>query len=96
MAFVEVRGLTKHFGAEMAVAGIDFDVPEGHLVTLLGPSGCGKTTTRRCLAGLERSDQGDIFIAGECVVSADQGIWIPPENRNIGIWSFNPMPSGRI
>ena len=52
MAFVEVRGLTKHFGAEAAVAGIDFDVPEGHFVTILGPSGCGKTTTLRCLAGL--------------------------------------------
>jgi iron(III) transport system ATP-binding protein len=85
MAFVEVRGLTKRFGAETAVAGIDFDVPEGHFVTLLGPSGCGKTTTLRCLAGLERPDAGDIVIGGEYVVSPDRGIWVPPEQRNLGM-----------
>ena len=85
MGFVEVRGLTKRFGTEVAVAGIDFDVPEGHFVTILGPSGCGKTTTLRCLAGLERADGGDIFIGGECVMSVDQGIWVPPEKRNLGM-----------
>lgn len=85
MAFVDVRGLTKHFGSETAVAGIDFEVPERHFVTLLGPSGCGKTTTLRCLAGLERADAGDIFIDGECVASPANGIWLPPEKRNIGM-----------
>jgi iron(III) transport system ATP-binding protein len=82
---VEVRGLTKHFGDEVAVGGIDFDVPEGHFVTLLGPSGCGKTTTLRCLAGLELADAGDIAIAGECVASPTRGIWVPSEKRNIGM-----------
>lgn len=85
MGFVEVRGLTKHFGAEVAVAGIDFEAPEGHFVTLLGPSGCGKTTTLRCLAGLERPDAGEIDIAGECVAAPSRGIWVAPEKRQIGM-----------
>ena len=85
MGFVDVHGLTKRFGSETVVAGIEFEVLESHFVTLLGPSGCGKTTTLRCLAGLERADAGDIFIDGECVASPTQGIWLPPERRNIGM-----------
>ena len=85
MGRVEVRGLTKQFGSETAVAGIDFDVPEGHFVTLLGPSGCGKTTTLRCLAGLERPDAGEIYIDNQCVAAPRQNIWTPPEKRDIGM-----------
>ncbi|WP_089942052.1 ABC transporter ATP-binding protein, partial [Candidatus Entotheonella palauensis] len=85
MARVEVRGLTKHFGSEVAVAGIDLSAPEGHFVTLLGPSGCGKTTTLRCLAGLERPDAGEIYIGDQCVAAPRQNIWVPPEKRNIGM-----------
>jgi ABC-type Fe3+/spermidine/putrescine transport system ATPase subunit len=85
VACVEVRGLTKHFGPEVAVAGIDFEVPEGHFVTLLGPSGCGKTTTLRCLAGLERPDAGEIYIDNQCVAAPGQNRWVPPEKRNLGM-----------
>lgn len=85
MGRVDIRGLTKHFGTEIAVAGIDFEVLEGQFVTLLGPSGCGKTTTLRCLAGLERADAGEIDIDGTCVASPSRDIWVPPEKRNIGM-----------
>jgi ABC-type Fe3+/spermidine/putrescine transport system ATPase subunit len=60
VACVEVRGLTKHFGPEVAVAGIEVEVPEGHFVTLLGPSGSVNTTTLRCLAGHESPHAGEI------------------------------------
>ncbi len=45
------------------VLGVDFEIAEGELFTLLGPSGCGKTTTLRAIAGLETPNTGVIRIA---------------------------------
>ena len=69
----------------MAVDGITLDAPEGRILTLLGPSGCGKSTTLRCIAGLERPDGGEIRIDGNIVASAERGIYLNPEDRNIGM-----------
>jgi iron(III) transport system ATP-binding protein len=60
-------------------------VARGEFVTLLGPSGCGKTTTLRCIAGLERPDGGEIRIDGGIVASAVRGVYLNPEQRNIGM-----------
>lgn len=68
-----------------AVDGISLGVETGKLVTLLGPSGCGKTTTLRCLAGLERPQAGRIVIADEIVFDSDNGIFVPPSDRGIGM-----------
>ncbi|HFV5529351.1 TPA: ABC transporter ATP-binding protein, partial [Escherichia coli] len=53
------------------------------LVCLLGVSGCGKTTVLRTVAGLERLQQGEIFISQRCVAGA--GIHLPPEKRRVGM-----------
>jgi iron(III) transport system ATP-binding protein len=82
---VELSGLSKRFGAEVAVRDVSLAVAPGEFVTLLGPSGCGKTTTLRCIAGLERPDAGEIRIDGEAVASAPRGLFLTPENRNIGM-----------
>lgn len=86
MPSIQVSGLTKRFGESIAVAGIDFSVPDGCFTTLLGPSGCGKTTTLRLLAGFERPDAGEISI-GERVVASTRGrgLFVPPERRNVGV-----------
>jgi ABC-type Fe3+/spermidine/putrescine transport system ATPase subunit len=85
MASVELKGLTKRFGAEVAVQEVDLTIAQGEFVTLLGPSGCGKTTTLRCIAGLEHPDAGEIRIGGKVVASHRQGLFLPPEARNIGM-----------
>jgi iron(III) transport system ATP-binding protein len=87
---VKVEGLIKEFpstyeGAVRAVREISFEVKDKTIFTLLGPSGCGKTTTLRCIAGLERPEGGKISIADRVVVSSEQGIFIPPEQRAIGM-----------
>lgn len=86
---IRIRNLEKVFpsnrGPVRAVQGIDLDVAGGEFVVLLGPSGCGKTTTLRCVAGLERPDQGSIEIADLMVDSAVEGVYVPPERRNIGM-----------
>ena len=86
---ISVAALTKTFAGKeqkvAAVAGIDFEVAPGEMVTLLGPSGCGKTTTLRCLAGLERPDGGRIEIGGRGVADAAAGVFVPPQERNLGM-----------
>jgi len=64
---VRLERITKRFGRVVAVDDLSLQVPAGKLVTLLGPSGCGKTTTLRIVAGLERPDQGRVWIGEEDV-----------------------------
>src|SRR5512132_4200188 len=61
---IEVRGLSKRFGARMAVELLDFEVDQGEVFGLLGPNGAGKTTTVRMLSGLLRPSAGSAKVCG--------------------------------
>ncbi|HEY0394155.1 MAG TPA: ABC transporter ATP-binding protein [Candidatus Elarobacter sp.] len=61
---IEVRRLTKRFGALTAVDGISFGVPRGTIFGLLGRNGAGKTTTLECCIGLSRPSAGDVRVLG--------------------------------
>jgi spermidine/putrescine ABC transporter ATP-binding subunit len=82
MAFIEIKNLFKRFKKVVAVDHIELEVKEGEMLTLLGPSGCGKTTTLRCIAGLEKPDEGDIVIDGKSMVASG---FVPPSRRGIGM-----------
>ncbi len=86
---VRVRNLLKQFstvgGEVKAVDHVDFEVGKGKFFSLLGPSGCGKTTTLRCIAGLERPDEGNIEVEETEVFSSSQNLFIPPHQRDIGM-----------
>jgi putative spermidine/putrescine transport system ATP-binding protein len=74
---VSLRGLTKRYGRVTAVDGIDLDIREGELLTLLGPSGSGKTTTLRMVAGFELPSEGTIHLGGVDVTGR------PPFERDV-------------
>jgi ABC-2 type transport system ATP-binding protein len=65
---VHVEGVTKRFGATIALAGVDLDVAEGTVFGLLGPNGAGKTTLVRVLATLLAPDEGRAEVFGHDVV----------------------------
>ena len=59
------RGLTKRYGSQYALAGIDIDIAPGDAVAIVGPSGSGKTSLLHVLAGILRADAGEIHLAGQ-------------------------------
>jgi len=61
---IEVEGLTKRYGAHVAVDGVGFTVTEGEIFGILGVNGAGKTTTVECLQGLRRPDSGRMRVLG--------------------------------
>jgi iron(III) transport system ATP-binding protein len=83
--YVEVQGLVKWFGNDRAVDDVSFFIPKGKFLTLLGPSGCGKTTTLMSIAGLHSIDDGRISVGGMVYTAPQQGIFMPPEKRDIGM-----------
>jgi len=62
---IEVRGLTKRYGAKVAVDDLTFGIEPGRVTGFLGPNGAGKTTTMRCILGLDYPDKGTIIVDGK-------------------------------
>ena len=65
MAFLEISGLRKRFGALEILKGIDLTLDKGGFLVLVGPSGCGKSTLLNTIAGLESISSGEIRIEGD-------------------------------
>ena len=76
---LEVRRVTKHFGAHTAVNEVSFSVARGSFFSILGPSGCGKTTLLRMIAGFIQPDTGDIVIGGRSMAQ------VPPNRRPVNM-----------
>ncbi len=82
-SFIRLVEVTKRFGNRTILDRISLDVPEGEVLALLGPSGSGKTTVLRLIAGLEKPDSGEVWIAGKRVAADGQNL-LPPRARRIG------------
>ncbi len=79
MSAVLFSGVSKSYGANVALAQLDLEVASGEFLSLLGPSGSGKSTTLGLLAGLIDADAGRIEIAGRDVTG------LPPEKRDLSM-----------
>jgi len=86
---LSIRNLEVGYGEIPALHGIDLDVAQGEIVTLLGANGAGKTTTLRAISGLLQPSEGDIVYRGESIrgrkthLITKMGISHVPEGRGI-------------
>jgi len=86
---LEIRNLSVHYGGIHALQGIDIDVPEGKIVTLIGANGAGKSTTLRSIVGLVKSSGGRVAWNGETLTGlptkdiVSKGVVLVPEGRRI-------------
>jgi putrescine transport system ATP-binding protein len=76
---LRIEGLTKRFGAFVALDGIDLSIARGEFFALLGGSGSGKSTLLRCLAGLAQPDAGRILLDGQDMAG------VPPYERPVNM-----------
>jgi polar amino acid transport system ATP-binding protein len=92
VAFLELEGVHKHFGANHVLRGVDLYVDEHDVVCLIGPSGCGKSTLLRCINALEEIDGGAIHIDGE--QASGRGVDLDGLRQDVGIvfQAFNLFP----
>ena len=74
-AIIEASGLTKAYGDNVAVDGVDLSVEDGAFFGILGPNGAGKTTLMRILAGLLEATAGSITLDGEDVLKHPERLW---------------------
>jgi polar amino acid transport system ATP-binding protein len=91
-AVLEVRGVTKAFGAREVLRGIDLTVREHEAVALIGASGSGKSTLLRCIDLLEDVDDGDVFLDGETIT--DPAVDTVGVRRRLGLvfQAYNLFP----
>ena len=89
---VQMRDIVKRFGSTTVLDGIDLDVAEGEVVTLIGPSGAGKSTLLRCVNGLERITSGTIEVAGERLSYTEKSLNHLRARIGMVFQSFNLFP----
>jgi len=90
MNSIVIRNLTKDFftlrrGRVQALKAIELRVEAGEFFVLVGPSGCGKSTLLNIIAGIEKPGAGEIRFADRPVVSASEGIFLSPRQRDVAM-----------
>jgi heme exporter protein A len=88
---IQVQKLTKAFGHQVALRGVDLSVAEGEFLALFGPNGAGKTTLMRVISSLTRPTGGTVQVRGEDLAKAATSL-----RRHLGVISHNPLLYGDL
>ena len=86
---LKIEGLHTHYGNIHALKGIDMEIDDGEIVSLIGSNGAGKSTTLNTIAGLIHASQGKITFRGKDITNVpayklvDQGMSLSPEGREV-------------
>jgi ABC-type polar amino acid transport system ATPase subunit len=89
---IELRQVSKRFGDNLVLDGIDLCIGGGEAVVVAGPSGSGKSTMLRCINGLEQVDAGDIRFDGQSVDGAGKAIYRLRAEIGMVFQQFNLFP----
>ncbi len=93
MTAIDIRGVSKTFGAHRAVDNVSLEVPEGSIYGFIGPNGSGKTTTIRMIMNIILPDAGDIVVLGDRGTNAARDdVSYLPEERGL----YRQMPVRRL
>ena len=85
MSKIVLTNVDKFYGKNHVLKDLNLTIEDGDFMTLLGPSGCGKTTTMRVVSGLEKPQNGFIFMDGKEMVNATEAYFAPPSKRNLNL-----------
>ena len=85
MSEIILQNIDKFYGKNHVLKDLNLTIKDGEFMTLLGPSGCGKTTTLRVVSGLEKPQNGKIYMDGKEIVNAAEAYFAPPSQRNLNL-----------
>ena len=89
---IEAKGIYKSFGNVNVIKGIDIQINNGEIVTIVGASGAGKSTLLQIIGTLEKADKGDIIINGQNISKLSQKALASFRNKNIGfVFQFHHL-----
>ena len=89
---IETKGIYKSFGNVDVIKGIDLQINNGEIVTIVGASGAGKTTLLQIIGTLEKADKGDVLYDGQNVSRMNQKTLAAFRNKNIGfVFQFHHL-----
>ena len=89
---IQLRNITKSFGSLQVLRGIDLDINQGEVVSIVGPSGAGKTTLLQIMGTLDQPDTGQIIIDGQDVSKLSRKKMAQFRNQRIGfVFQFHQL-----
>ena len=89
---IQLRNITKSFGSLQVLKGIDLDIQQGEVISIVGPSGAGKTTLLQIMGTLDEADSGSVVINGTDVSQLSQKALARFRNRQIGfVFQFHQL-----
>jgi polar amino acid transport system ATP-binding protein len=92
MTLLSVRGLTKRFGGNQVLRGIDLEVSQGERIVILGASGSGKSTLLRCLNFMEMPDGGTVTLDGKVIGRRESELTGVRQRIGMVFQQFNLFP----
>ena len=93
---LSVRSLDKKFGDNVVLRGIDLDIANGEIITIIGPSGCGKSTFLRCMNCMEDPTGGSIFFNGVDIADVNVNINVHREKIGMVFQQFNLFNNKKV